>query len=239
MRSCPLIDQWYYCRENTQRICKNMKERKLEQKRAAQDDGLSAMDSSMIWLIIRQMRNRRRGTSNGNDCLSMLKSVFTQTVPPFSCSRRFGRRWWRWGGRWSASVYFLLIQVPLKQSDSLSNLPVIRVFDSRTVVVPLVASDFVRTTCFKRIISCKPRSRGTEPLTSWLKIVQTFRHEWWHLFSECVTRWIVLISCMGWSSGCPSLFPIFHANLSLTHLRSSFCLKRMLHIYIHLVQWLR
>jgi len=43
-----------------QRICTNVRERKLEQKRAANDGDLDGVDSSMIWFIIRQLRQRHR-----------------------------------------------------------------------------------------------------------------------------------------------------------------------------------
>lgn len=49
-----------------QRICTNMKDRKMEQKRAHDHDGADGVDSSVIWLIIRQLRERQRSALNGN-----------------------------------------------------------------------------------------------------------------------------------------------------------------------------
>lgn len=50
-----------------QRICTNVKDRKIEQKRAHDHEGSDAVDSSVIWLIIRQLRERQRNALNGNE----------------------------------------------------------------------------------------------------------------------------------------------------------------------------
>lgn len=46
-----------------QRICSNVRDRKIEQRRSNADHGedLDEVDASMIWLIIRQLRARQRG----------------------------------------------------------------------------------------------------------------------------------------------------------------------------------
>lgn len=45
-----------------QRICTNMRDRKIEQRRATDTiEDMDDVDASMIWLIIRQLRQRARG----------------------------------------------------------------------------------------------------------------------------------------------------------------------------------
>lgn len=48
-----------------QRICTNMKDRKQEQRRAHEHGGVEGVDHSVIWLIIRQLRERQRSALNG------------------------------------------------------------------------------------------------------------------------------------------------------------------------------
>ena len=48
-----------------QRICTNVRDRKIEQKRASENGDLDAVDSSMIWFIIRQLRQRQRDRGEG------------------------------------------------------------------------------------------------------------------------------------------------------------------------------
>lgn len=43
-----------------QRVCTNVRERKIDQRQAAESDDMDNVDSSMIWFIIRQLRQRQR-----------------------------------------------------------------------------------------------------------------------------------------------------------------------------------
>lgn len=77
-----------------QRICSNVRDRKIEQRRAADHvEDLDDVDASMIWLIIRQLRQRQRGPRKfpARECRDYDFCLFSRKWFKFW----FG--WRRWG----------------------------------------------------------------------------------------------------------------------------------------------